>query len=434
MKFYKKVFLFLCTICYSSLIIFNSFAMSPAPPYPKVIDINRSYQSKDVVYQTNRVSLPDDTFCYLKKDNLSSQYNFFFVSSHSFQMGEIVKNSPLSWGDIDFSGSSYNMISSSKTLNGYHYLILNITNFLDVHIIGQYFLFNGEYPWDDPGFILGQGAEGGGGSSSSVSYDSTIPAPSGLKFESTTTGGFLGIGSKFTHKMTWDNAVLPDNLYTRISALVSLDTTAEDQRFEDTLSLLPAVETGGYLAHSKRYSVTLDELVDALKISGLNGMSLAKVLEYRVQFYRYDEGVLKVGPVSTIRLKTNMFGKYDGYTVTTERPRDENELGPSAGEDDFYDDNWSSDGEHYDDYDKDGNLIGSGDSEDDGNPLQKLLHSLASIPKIINSFFESLVSMMSGVGQIPAYLSQLFSFLPAEIISLVGLGVLLVICLRILGR
>ena len=84
-------------------------------------------------------------------------------------------------------------------------------------------------------------------------------------------------------------------------------------------------------------------------------------------------------------------------------------------------------------YDKDGNHIGSGQS-DDVSPIQKILNFIKDIPRIINSLFDSLMGLMSGVGQIPSLLSQLFSFLPVEIISLIGLGLTVVIVLRIFGR
>ena len=135
-----------------------------------------------------------------------------------------------------------------------------------------------------------------------------------------------------------------------------------------------------------------------------------------------------------MHLKTNLFGKYDGYTVTTEYPKDPDNIGESGGSDDFYDKDWSSDGQNYQEYDKDGNLIGSGTSEDSGNPVERLLKSLKDIPKIISSTFKAIFDLMSGVGQLPTILSQLFSFLPPEIIIIVGLGITVAIALRIVGR
>lgn len=287
----------------------------------------------------------------------------------------------------------------------------------------------GKYFWQEDDFVLG--ADPNGGSSSSIVYDSSIPAPANLRFESKSVGGFLGIGSKFEHKLSWSNGAATPPLYARISAVASTQATEDDVPFEDsTVSLLSAVKEGGYQADIGKYSVGTDELASKI----LPGTSLNKVLEYRVQFYRYVDDVLQVGPVSTIHIKTNIFGKYDGYTVTTEYPKDPDNPGASGGTDDFYDNDWSSDGSHYDEYDKDGNLIDSGTSEDDGGPIAKLLKSLKSIPQLIGSFFDSVNQLFAGIGNFPALLSRLFAFLPAEIIALVGLGISVVIVLRILGR
>lgn len=291
-------------------------------------------------------------------------------------------------------------------------------------------------PWMKDNFVLGQdlglgGGEGGGGSSSSTTtYDSSIPAPQNVQFKSESVGGFLGVGSKWEHTLSWSNGIASPPLYTRVFSVAEVVFADTGQFFEDsTIPLLSSDDF--YKADSGRYSVGTDELSSKI----MDGTVLNKVLEYRLQFYRYDDdGNLKVGPISTVHVKQNLFGKYDGYTVTTEYPKDESDLGVSGGMDDNYTDKWTSDGEHYDEYDKNGNLTGSGTSEDSGSLIKKIIDSLINIPTIINQFFNSLQSLMSGVGQVPAYLAQLFSFLPVEVISIIGLGILVVIVLRILGR
>lgn len=283
------------------------------------------------------------------------------------------------------------------------------------------------YPWQADDFVPGEG----GITTSSIVYDSSIPAPQNLRFKSESVGGFLGIGAKFEHELSWSNGLASPPLYARISAVASTQATADDVPFEDsTVSLLSAETTGGYPADTGVYRVGTDEIASKI----LPGTSLNKVLEYRIQFYRYVDDKLNVGPVATVHLKTNLFGKYDGYTVTTEYPKDPDNIGDSGGSDDFYDKDWSSDGQNYQEYDKDGNLIGSGTSEDSGNPVERLLKSLKDIPKIISSTFKAIFDLMSGVGQLPTILSQLFSFLPPEIIIIVGLGITVAIALRIVGR
>ncbi|WP_125140335.1 hypothetical protein [Clostridium transplantifaecale] len=299
----------------------------------------------------------------------------------------------------------------------------------DANLPVIYYDSNDGEPWTKDDFELGKDDSGSGGTTSSIVYDSSIPAPQNVQFKSESVGGFLGVGSKWEHTLSWSNGVASPPLFLRVYSVAEVVFADTGQFFEDsTIPLLSADDK--YNASSGRYSVGTDELSSKI----MDGTVLNKVLEYRLQFCRYgDDGNLKVGPIATVHVKQNLFGKYDGYTVTTEYPKDDTDLGLSGGLDDEYKDKWTSDGEHYDDYDKDGNLVDSGTSED-SNPIQNLLNSLKNIPNIINSFFDSLMGLMSGVGQIPSFLSQLFSFLPPDIITVIGLGILLVIVLRIFGR
>ena len=281
-------------------------------------------------------------------------------------------------------------------------------------------------PWLKSDFVLGSG---GIETTNSIVYDSSIPAPENLTFKSESVGGFLGVGSKWEHTLSWSNGLASPPLFARVYSVAEVVFADTGQFFED--STIPLVRAeDGYKAETGRYSVGTDYLSSKI----MDGTVLNKVLEYRIQFCRYDaDGNLAVGPVSTVHIKQNIFGKYDGYTVTTEYPKDDTDLGQSGGMDDNYTDKWTSDGNHYDDYDKDGNLVGSGTSED-GNFIKNLIDSLLNIPTLINSLFKSLQDMMSGIGELPVLLGKLFSFLPGELIGFVGLAFLVVIVLRIFGR
>ncbi len=381
-------------------------------------------------------------------DGSINKYNLYIVSDRPYRMGYYATNygtkytedEVLEFLSLRAGSSAWNMSINKPVSTGYYVSSITIgsgTNSInDFEIIGQ-FSENPFYilsqinaqPWLEDDFVLGEDPSGGGGSS--IVYDSSIPAPQNLRFKSESVGGFLGIGAKFEHELSWSNGLASPPLFARISAVASTQATADDVPFDDsTVSLLSAETTGGYPADTGVYRVGTDEIASKI----LPGTSLNKVLEYRIQFYRYVDDKLNVGPVATVHLKTNLFGKYDGYTVTTEYPKDPDNIGESGGSDDFYDKDWSSDGQNYQEYDKDGNLIGSGTSEDSGNPVERLLKSLKDIPKIISSTFKAIFDLMSGVGQLPTILSQLFSFLPPEIIIIVGLGITVAIALRIVGR
>lgn len=54
--------------------------------------------------------------------------------------------------------------------------------------------------------------------------------------------------------------------------------------------------------------------------------------------------------------------------------------------------------------------------------------------KALNSFFEGLKSSMTLLGDFPAFIANIFCFLPSSVISLISLGIISVIILRFIGR
>lgn len=433
------------SLCLSVIFLAFSFIYTPLPVYASgsdkqnyfialahFVESNRDYYS----YVSARVSTGNNVYLYGSRDD-TGLVSYYFVSDSAFKFFSFGKSYSSESEQLAQTGFGTSLKSSQLVSTGYHYAfaqsqgdsgIFDKCSFeTDLQVI--YFDADIGYPWLSEDFVLGEDPSGGGGSS--IVYDSSIPAPQNLRFKSESVGGFLGIGAKFEHELSWSNGLASPPLFARISAVASTQATADDVPFDDsTVSLLSAETTGGYPADTGVYRVGTDEIASKI----LPGTSLNKVLEYRIQFYRYVDDKLNVGPVATVHLKTNLFGKYDGYTVTTEYPKDPDNIGESGGSDDFYDKDWSSDGQNYQEYDKDGNLIGSGTSEDSGNPVERLLKSLKDIPKIISSTFKAIFDLMSGVGQLPTILSQLFSFLPPEIIIIVGLGITVAIALRIVGR
>lgn len=388
------------------------------------------YQAAGLSYS----SKPGALYFYFIPSEDGKYYSAYIVSDSGFSL--TFCNSGLYTKKPDFSSiDTKKIVGKVNLLNGYYvssafsfYRFTSDEYSFDGDLLPIIYWSTSELPWEKDGFELGKD-DSGGGTTSSIVYDSSIPAPQDVKFKSESVGGFLGVGSKWEHTLSWSNGLASPPLFLRVYSVAEVVFADTGQFFEDsTIPLLSADDK--YNASSGRYSVGTDELSSKI----MDGTVLNKVLEYRLQFCRYgDDGNLKVGPIATVHVKQNLFGKYDGYTVTTEYPKDDTDLGLSGGLDDEYKDKWTSDGEHYDDYDKDGNLVDSGTSED-SNPIQKLLNSLKNIPNIVNSFFDSLMGLMSGVGQIPSFLSQLFSFLPPDIITVIGLGILLVIVLRIFGR
>lgn len=431
------------SLCLSVIFLAFSFIYTPLPVYASGSDKQNYFIALAHFVESNRdfysyvsacVSTGNNVYLYGSRDN-TGLVSYYFVSDSAFKFFSFGKSYSSESEQLAQTGFGTSLKSSQLVSTGYHYAfaqsqgdsgIYDKCSFeTDLQVI--YFDADIGYPWLSEDFVLGEDLSGGGGSS--IVYDSSIPAPQNLTFKSESVGGFLGVGSKWEHTLSWSNGLATPPLFARIYASAEVVFTDTGQFFED--STIPLVrQEDVFKAETGRYSIGTDELSSKI----MDGTVLNKVLQYRVQFCRYDsDGKLLVGPISTVHIKQNLFGKYDGYTVTTEYPKDESDLGQSGGMDDSYVDKWTSDGERYDEYDKDGNHIGSGQS-DDVSPIQKILNFFKDIPLIINSLFDSLMGLMSGVGQIPSLLSQLFSFLPVEIISLIGLGLTVVIVLRIFGR
>lgn len=438
MKVCKRILMCLLLVCFSFMMCFNSFAVSVPALFSDRYEcfythINFSGSAKS---SSTLFGFSGDAKVYWYRSEPQDPYNtvkMVFLSEKPFTVyGKQVSLIGDKYPPIPDSPDAFSYESSSSG-KYYMYSGIDVSSALPskfslpgaIVVGGTWRSF-----WLDEGFVLGQGGSSSGGDSSSIIYDSTIPAPENLQYKQVSKGFDFMTGAKFEHQLTWTNGAATPPVYVRVSAVAEILFNDTGQAIPDSMIHLLPASANGVNATIGKFTASAEDF----KAKVLQGTTLHKVLDYRVQFYRYGEDEkLNVGPISTIHLNYNVLGKYTGYTVTTDKPKDDTNLGITGGMDDFYQDNWTSDGEDYNEYDKDGNLTDTGKTEE-GNFFDKLLNSLASIPKIINSFFDSLLALMSGVGQIPTYLAQLFSFLPIEIISLIGTGVLVVVWLRILGR
>lgn len=289
----------------------------------------------------------------------------------------------------------------------------------------------------------------GGSSDNSYAYDSNIPAPQNLKLDFLETKvGILGLSRRTDLQLSWSNALV-DDYSVQISANITTEYTPGEgnqthgkKTFTHKLVGLSQVDSGGadagYPASSGKYTITEDELLELAKKEMDKDYAIverAYVNSFRVQFYKIDSGVINVGPIGVVNLSYSVLGKYQGSTTTTEYPSDSSDIGEGGL---MPDDSgkWSGDGSGWE-YDEDGNISGSTDGSKPvswSDALKNLLNGLVNIPTVIASMFESLTSLMSGIGQFPAFFSQVVSWLPPEIASLIGLGIMIVIALRIFGR
>lgn len=293
----------------------------------------------------------------------------------------------------------------------------------------------------------------GGASDSDVLYNSIIPAPQNLTFSYDKTGGIFGIGSATYHKLSWSNKLV-DEYSVRVSARGQYTDSSDNGLTKKDFELMVVSDGSdgadvGAPASSGFVQFNLADIMQKLEDSSEFGIDSCRPTQYRVQFYKYVDGVLQVGPVGVVNLSVNMFGVWTGTVSTTEVPIDKDNIGQSGG---FMGsdavDGWTSDGQDYQEYDSTGTQTGTGVVGDpdsyvpsgssggggSGGIFQELIQGLLNIPNVVSQLFSSLKNAMSGIGELPAFFTQVVSWLPSEIVSLISLGIILVIVLRIFGR
>lgn len=290
---------------------------------------------------------------------------------------------------------------------------------------------------------------GGSSESSGYIYDSSIPSPQNLQFKASAEGGIpiVHIGGTNYHTLSWTNTGL-DGLAVRISVSVTAVDTENIEKSVDVMVCSDGSDGAdvGYAASNKFFKYDFGTLDDLIRDSTGFGNHLTSwgAGKYRVQFYQYIDGVMHVGPAGVVMLKRNVFGTYSGTTVYTEVPVNSESLGSSGGLMPSDSDLWTSKDQNYIDYDSKGNVIDSGQvgSETPGSgsnngflgTIQDILAALVNIPTLIGTFFSSVRELFTGLGDFPSLLSSVFGFLPPEILTFIGLGVMLVVVLRIVGR
>lgn len=281
-------------------------------------------------------------------------------------------------------------------------------------------------------------------------YDSSIPAPQNLKLDFIKTNvGILGLSKRTDLQLSWSN-VLVDDYGVQISASMTVEVfdtegTSNNVKKKLTYKLvgLSQADSGGadagYPASKGKFTVTEDELLSIAQKELGDTVKVEKVYvdAFRVQFYRIDSGVVNVGPVGVLNLNYSFLGKYMGSTSTVEYPSNSSDVGEDGGIMPDDSGKWSGDGTGSE-YDADGNYVGSPDGSS-GNAswsdtFKALLDGFVNIPTVLAQFFNSLKDMMSGIGEFPAFLAQVVSWLPPSIISIIGVGLVLVVVLRIFGR
>lgn len=266
----------------------------------------------------------------------------------------------------------------------------------------------------------------GDGGSTPWKYDSSIPSPVNFKCsvkKGSGLGSIVNPNSNSLYYLTWSNPEAVD-CFVLLSARIKDRETGQLK----TVWLEDTKKDVGYPASKGSYApdwVAIEERYELL-------WGTYYPVSFELRFYRIDSGYVHTGNMARCILNVDSNGNYygstsesvdlDGSWNQTVRPEDTftsdvngnvTNVGGSGGS--------GGDG-------------GSGGEGGNGNTVQGWLDNFLSIPSVLNQFFISIKNMMSGIGEVPALIGSMFSALPSEILAIMGIGVTLVVVLRIVGR
>lgn len=278
---------------------------------------------------------------------------------------------------------------------------------------------------------IDMGSGSGGGSSDDYfgdggatpwKYDSVVPAPVNFKCSVKKGSGMDAIlhpNSNSLYYLTWSNPEAVD-YFILLSAQIKDKETGQLK----TVWLEDTTKDVGYPASKGSYApdwVAIEECYDLL-------WGTYYPISFELRFYRIDSGYVHTGNMARCILNVDSNGNYYG----------------STSESIELDESWHQTVKPEDTFTSDvnGNVTnvgGSGGSGGEGeggngNTVQNWLDNFLSIPSVLNQFFLSLKNLMSGIGEVPSLIGNMFTALPSEILVIMGIGVTLVVVLRIVGR
>lgn len=450
----KKSFLTLLFVFLLSCIPFSVYAAESNLPYgvykaddPRIVDF----------FKINYTRLPDDSYIVLTSKTSDNRYYYYLFTKINYPTGTYYDHYYKEEREFK------NNISRTITVAGQEFKLYQNALYAPANssncdpIFGLPYdsllcvttspaftslqsIFNVIY---DPDFVYEE--------QSSFVFDSSIPAPENLTFSSSRNGGFFGIGEKVNHKLSWTNTLV-DDYSVRISARIHVTDGNGYHYYDDVLVASDGSDGSdlAYLASSGSFEYDYGTMITDWAVANsidMKSYPYVSVDRYRVQFYKITDGQMSVGPVGVISVTRDSNQVWKGTSVTTERPLDPDNIGSSGGLYSGSSDGWSSKGNGYIDYDTQGNVSGSGTVGDPdsyvptGNATQSwqemisnMLNSFLNIPTILSQFFNSLTGLMSDIGQFPQYMAQVVTWLPASMLSLITLGLIVVVALRIFGR
>lgn len=289
--------------------------------------------------------------------------------------------------------------------------------------------------------------DNGGSSDNSYAYDSNIPAPANVRYVKT---------GENTAGLVWDNND-PDDKYhvvirgvfhwknnNPVGSWIQNNTPfTGDSSGDVTVQLLDSSDQ--YKVSRSGYSIPDDKFEEVKAAVAKEAKKSATwwswyPSEFQVQYFGYDENGKKIfgdAAICKINWSNVKKGEWTSSTMIYSGGV-KDDTGADGEQSTTHVTDWGEvmggGGASWDDsneYDSSGNIVKSDASK---NTLQDFINGLVNIPDILNRFFQTIQVLMSGISQLPALFSTIVSYMPPEFVSLLGMGLVVVIILRIFGR
>lgn len=276
----------------------------------------------------------------------------------------------------------------------------------------------------------------GGSGDQEYQYDPDIPDPLNVRFEKKSSGG---------GQLKWDNAGLGNEYGVLVNGTYHYESNmlfgGSGDILYDCISIEPPESAGRgfYDMPESQWNDVHAKVKEALNwYEGINFMWYPTT--FRVQFYFIEGGVIYYGNYAVCNVNWKSVKKQQWTSSSTIHIGGmvDGSIDPDGdGSSDHISGSGAIHGgggiklDSETSFDQDGNVVESGSAD---VTINGFLETLVNIPNVINRFFQSVSTMMSGMGQLPALLSQVVTWLPSDILTFIGIGILLVIVLRIFGR
>ncbi len=281
-----------------------------------------------------------------------------------------------------------------------------------------------------------------------VDYDSTVPTPLNVRYVKK---------GETTAELVWDNNDPEDKFDVVIRGVFHWKNNnpigswiqdhtplTGDSSGDITFQLLDSsdeygVNLCGYSIPPFKYEEIKEKII---KEAGKSAVTFSWYpSEFQVQYVGYDENGKKIyGDAAICRINwTNVKkGEWTSSTmIYSGGVKDDTGVG-GDGQSTTHVTDWGEvmggGGASWDDsteYDSSGNIV---KTEASDNVLSDFINGLVNLPDIMNRFFQTLQTLMSGISELPAFFSMIVSYMPPEFTSLLGMGLVIVILLRIFGR